>query len=169
LALLAEIMILVVIPAAYIAFLMPKPAPVLNQTFPLTNDEIKTAWPNLPTADMIAGNASSAPYLSVDPSCTLTYNVQNCTVLNIPNFFQGGLVPKSYHIWLQYNGTRWVEVPLAYLTTSNPPITPPEQQVGFLGTGLPTEYGILAVAAVVATLVIGTGFLMRRKSCRRVA
>ena len=37
------------------------------------------------------------------------------------------------------------------------------EQVGFLGTGLPTPYVIIAVIAIVATLTAGTTYLILHK------
>ena len=53
-ALLAEILILFVAPITYYALLVPKPTnSYVYQDFPLTNSQIKAAWPNLPTASQI--------------------------------------------------------------------------------------------------------------------
>jgi hypothetical protein len=68
--------------------------------------------------------------------------------------------PFTYVIWLQCNGT-WIRVPANYLATNNPPSIP--AQSSFLGTGLPTTYVILAVIATVATLTVGTTYLILHK------
>ena len=69
--------------------------------------------------------------------------------------------PFTYVIWLQYNGT-WIRVPANYLATNNPPSIPAAQS-SFLGTGLPTTYVILAVITTVATLTVGTTYLILHK------
>ncbi len=182
-ALLAEILILLIAPMAYCALLVPKnivAAP--DQTLPLTNSQIKAAWPNLPTAQEIVngsyGNGSYG-YGLIDSSMPTFDQVQNDTWISpvnaIPHNYPAGvfvtrLVPVEYHIWLQLNETTWVSPDSSYLaaTTNNPPYSLPSplyvtDQVGFLGTGLPTAYVIVAIIAIVATLAAGTTYLILHK------
>jgi len=144
LALAAEILILLIAPLTYFSLLPPKPKDDNMQEFPLTNDEIKDAWPNLPTTDEIRNGTYGYGYVPVD------HKVKNCTVVNGVNYFpilkgengtspfNGEPMPTTYNIWLQHNQSIWIQVPSAYLTTSNPPILPSERQTAFLGTCLPT-------------------------------
>ncbi len=180
-ALVAEILLLLIIPITYFALFAPKPPINLNQEFPLSNEEIKTAWPNLPTAQQIVNSGmyasfdtreyivspnsdSSHIYLTSKPhywdNTSIGFTIQNTTATNTPNFLFGGLNPRLYHIFLQFNDTVWVEIPQTYLTdTSHSPLLPSDQQEGFLGTGLPTIYAVIAVAVVAATTIAGLCYL----------
>ena len=159
----AEIVALLIAPMAYYALFPPKVDYGLMQTFPLTNSQIAASWPNLPTANQIA---QSGVYLTAGPGATSS--VKNCTVLNMPDFYHGGLIPVGYDIWLQYNGT-WLQVPNAYLATNNPPPVPPLRS-GFLGTGLPTIYVVLAIVVIVMTLATGVSYLnfQRKKNLAKL-
>lgn len=189
-ALAAEILLLLVIPITYFALFAPKPAINLNQEFPLSNEEIKTAWPNLPTAQQIVNSGmyacfdtreylvspnsdASHIYLTSKPhywdNASLSFAIQNTTSTNIPNFLFGGLTPRLYHIFLQFNDTVWVEVPQTYLTdTSHPPTLPSDQLQGFMGTGLPTSYAVFAFVVVVTTALACIGYFVsaRKKPSR---
>jgi hypothetical protein len=88
-------------------------------------------------------------------------SVKNCTVLNMPDYYHGGLVPVGYNIWLQYNGT-WLQVPNAYLATNNPPSVSPMCS-GFLGTNLPIAYVSAAVDVIAITTAAGTSYLLLTK------
>jgi hypothetical protein len=78
---------------------------------PLTNSEIETIYPNLPTANQL-WNGGNCAYLDTSNS----NNGPGLTVSNYtsdePNFLQGGVLKNVPHIWLQYNSTVWIEVPL---------------------------------------------------------
>ncbi len=186
-ALAAEILLLLIIPITYFALFAPKPPINLNQEFPLSNEEIKSAWPNLPTAQQIVNTGmyacfdtreylvspnsdASHIYLTSKPhywdNTSISFNIQNTTATNTPDFLFGGLTPRVYHIFLQFNDTVWVEVPQTYLTdTSHPPSLPLDQQHGFLGTGLPASYTVFAVVVVVATALACIGYVVStRKS-----
>ena len=152
-----EIVALLIAPMAYFALFPPTVNYGVGQTFPLSNSQIAASWPNLPTANQIA--QSGIGYVAAGPGAISS--VKNETVLNMPNYLHGGLVPIGYAIWLQYNGT-WIGVPNSYLTTNNPPLIPTLHS-GFLGTGLPTEYFTLTVIAIVATLAAGTTYLRMNK------
>jgi len=186
--LLAEIIALLLVPMAYYALLAPKSSGSysLMQSFPLTNSQIKAAWPNLPTAQQIMANAKAghgsamiiplnAYNVSSNSTATCiiltqksngvedTFKIENCTVMNEPDFKNGGVIPIAYEIWLPYNGTGWVEVSGNYLATSHPPSIPSQQQGGFLGTHLPTEYGIIAVTTTAVTAAASAGYVFLRR------
>jgi hypothetical protein len=182
-ALLAEILILLIAPMAYCALLLPKNIVVApDQTLPLTNSQIKAAWPNLPTAQEIVNRSygnSSYGYGLIDSSMPTFDQVKNYTWISpvnaIPHTYPSGmfvtrLVPVEFNIWLQLNDTTWVSPDSSYLaaTTNNPPYSLPSslyinEKGGFLGTGLPTEYVIIAVIAIVATSAAGTTYLRLNK------
>jgi len=154
--LLVEITVLLIAPMGYYALLVPKPTYGAEQTFPLTNSQIAASWPNLPSADQIV---KAGVY--VTPGTSEMISVKNCTVVNAISTL--GLIPVVYQIFLRYNGT-WIQVPYPDLATNHPPAIPTLQS-GFLGTGLPTVYVIIAVIAIVATFVMVTTYiLLRRKS-----
>jgi hypothetical protein len=143
------------------------------QTFPLTNSQIKAAWPNLPTAQQIIANAKAGSVIGGVPAIVdYVYgnvtHIENCTMLNLPNYLRGGVVRVVYDIFLLYNGTAniWVGVPSNYLATAHPPSIPSQQQGGFLGTHLPTEYGIVAVTVISVTAAASAGyvFLIRKRT-----
>jgi hypothetical protein len=174
--LLVEFIFLLIIPIAYCALLVPKQivaAP--DQTLPLTNSQIEAAWPNLPTAQEVVNGGKG--YSSIDSSMAGFDQVKNYTWISpvnaIPRTYPSGvlvtrLVPVEYFIWLKLNDTTWVSVDPPYLATNNPPYSLPSpaywtEQVGFLGTGLPTQYFIVATAALLTTLAIGAGYLLRKK------
>ncbi len=152
-------MALLIAPMTYYALFPPNANYGIMQTFPLTNSQIAASWPNLPAASQIV---QSGPYLTAGPGGISS--VKNCTVLNMPDYYHGGLIAVGYDIWLQYNGT-WVQVPNAYLATNNPPPVP-SMYSGFLGTNLPTEYGIVALVVIIATVAVGSAFLLKKKKSR---
>ena len=185
-ALLAEILILLIAPMAYCALFVPKNIVVTDQvlpdqTLPLTNRQIEAAWPNLPTAQEIVNG--SWGYSLIDSSMPDFDKVKNYTWISPVNAIQRNyppptpmfvtrLVPVEYFIYEKYNDTTWVSVDSQYLatTTNNPPYSLPSplyysytKEVGFLGTGLPTTYVILAVISIAATLLAGTTYLILRK------
>jgi hypothetical protein len=181
-ALIVEIVALLIVPMAYYALLVPKPEVALYQTFPLTDSQIRAAWPNLPSAqeivnngqyafyntkDYIVGSNSTANkiYLQTPPhwwdNSSVTIVIQNETETNIPNMLRGGIIPVGYHIYLQLNSTMWIEVPQTYLSTTHLPTIP--SVAGFLGTGLPIEYVIIAAIVIVASLIVGTTYLRLNK------
>ncbi len=180
-ALAAEILLLLVIPVTYYALFAPKPSINLNEEFPLSNEEINKAWPNLPTAQQIVNagmyacfdtreyivspnSDGSHIYISTKPhywdNTSASFTIQNTTAINTINLMSGGLIPRFYHIFLQFNDTVWVEVPQTYLTnTSHPPSLPSDQQ-GFLGTGLPTNYVGIALVIIIASALALTGYFV---------
>lgn len=162
-AVLVEIVALLIAPMAYFA-LFPPHVNYGYQTFPLSNSQIAASWPNLPTANQIV---QSAGYLGIGGAA---FPVKNYTQTGF--FIDGGfwlsawgppptVNPFTYVIWLQCNGT-WIRVPANYLATNNPPSIPAVQP-SFLGTGLPTTYAILVVISIVATLTVGTTYLILHK------
>ena len=187
--LLAEILILLVVPMACSALLIPKNVVVTDQvlpdrTLPLANSQIKAAWPNLPTAQQIVN--SSFGYSSIDSSMPGFDDVKNYTWISPVNAIQRNyisptpmfvtrLVPIEYFIYEKLNNTTWVSVDSQYLATStnNPPYSLPSplyysytKEVGFLGTGLPMAYVLVAVIAVAATVTTGTTYLILHKKKR---
>lgn len=106
----------------------------LGQKIPLTNEQIKATWPNLPTAKQLYENegglvidlrycgkqVSSMNDDLPDPDSPtvidMASNIVNCTT-SIPNFLHGGIMYNVPQIWLQYNNSIWIKVPLKYLTT----------------------------------------------------
>jgi len=185
-ALLAEILILLIIPMAYFAILVPKNIVVTDQvlpdqTLPLTKSQIEAAWPNLPSAQEIV-NAHWG-YSIIDSSMPGFNSVKNYTWISPVNAIQRNytsptpmfvtrLVPVEYFIYEKLNDTTWVSVDSQYLatTTNNPPYSLPSplyysytKEAGFLGTGLPTVYVILAVIAIAATVTTGVTYLILHK------
>ncbi len=184
--LLAEILILLIIPMAYCALFVPKNIVVTDQvlpdqTLPLTNSQIEAAWPNLSTAQEIVNG--SWGYSLIDSRMPSFDNVKNYTWISPVNAIQRNytsptpmfvtrLVPVEYFIYEKLNDTTWVSVDSQYLatTTNNPPYSLPSplyysytKEAGFLGTGLPTTYVIVAVIAVAATVTTGATYLILQK------
>jgi len=107
----------------------------MGQKIPLTNDQIKAKWPNLPTAKQLYENegglvidlrycgkqVSSMNEALPDPNSPtvidVTSTIVNCTT-TVADYLNGGLRVNSPQIWLQYNSSIWIQVPLKYLTTS---------------------------------------------------
>ncbi len=173
-ALALEILLLLIVPIAYYTLLAPKPQMGNMEKYPLTNEQIRASWPNLPTADEIIKNGivliipnltpDAVYYSNWDSNLTVQAaygSVMNATVLNMPNYLKGGLIPKGYEIWLQYND-EWIKVPNKYLTTDNPPMIPSEQ-ASFLGSGLPLEYIIIALLVIVTTAIVGINLIVRKR------
>ena len=175
--LLVEIVILIIIPIAYIALFVPKNIVITDrvlpdQTLPLTNSQINTAWPDLPTAQEIAnGSYSFGGYSIITSSMPTFKDVKNYTWISpvnaVPSKIPSGvfvtfvtrLVPVEYHVWLKLNDTTWICPDDYLLTTKSPPYSLPSplyysytQKVGFLGTGLPTAYVAIALIVMLATL-----------------
>jgi len=107
----------------------------LGQKVPLSNDQIKKMWPNLPTAKQIYGNegcvvidlrycgkqVSSMDESLPDPNSPTVFDVTstivNCTT-TVADYLNGGLRVNSPQIWLQYNSSIWIQVPSKYLQTT---------------------------------------------------
>jgi hypothetical protein len=104
---------------------------------PLTDSEIKARWPDLPTAQELYSNGfclvvdlrycgkqvSSMNDDLPDPDSPTVIDIEsmivNCT-MNIPNFLHGGIMRDVPIIWLQYDNTTWIQVPMNILGyTSN--------------------------------------------------
>ena len=79
-----EIVALLVAPMAYFALFPPAVNYGVGQTFPLSNSQIATSWPNLPTANQVA----SVPHVVAGPGAISS--VINATVLNMPDYYHGG-------------------------------------------------------------------------------
>lgn len=179
-------MLLLVAPLAYFEFLAPKPGTNLSQeTYPLTERQIKAAWPNLPTAEQIVksgvygyydtndyivspNSTADKIYLQTPPhwwdNYSITLIIQNETETNLPaamGNYPHGLIPITYQIYLEINSTIWIQVPQTYLAnTSHPPVALSETNNGFLGTNMPTIYGVAAITIVSATVVLGACYLV---------
>jgi len=185
--LLVEIVILIVIPIAYIALFVPKNIVITDQvlpdqTLPLTNSQINTAWPNLPTTqEIVNGSYSFGGYSTITSSMPTFNDVKNYTWISpvnaVPSKIPSGvlatkLVPIEYHVWLKLNDTTWICPDDYLLTTKSPPYSLPSplyysytQKVGFLGTGLPTAYIAIALIVMLTTLAVWiTYFVHRRKA-----
>lgn len=94
---------------------------------PLSDSEIKARWPDLPTAEEL-WNSEFKYFIDtrsfgkqvVDPQLTkgvpliemeIEYEVMNYTA-DVPNFLTGELMLDVPHIWLQYDETVWIQVPI---------------------------------------------------------
>lgn len=170
--LIAEIVVLLIAPIAYSVLLLPRIAgPPFRASsnawgtsgmppvgLPLTDSQIKAAWPHLPTAQEVVDSNYG--------SLRAYYQPQNETVLAISDAY--GAPPGAYvcyNIWLQINSTTWIQVPYNYLATSNPPYPQYVQarSNGFLGTGLSTSYVVIAITVVIATLLAGAIYVLHKK------
>ena len=163
--LIAELIAFLIAPLTFSALLLPKsvagppfPAstiPNSGDELPLTNSQIKAAWPHLPTAQQIPD--SDHPLTTSEPQ-------QNETAFGLGSVDGGPSESVVYEIWLQLNNTTWIMVPVNYLATSNPPYPQYIQahSTGFLGTDLSTTYVAGAFAAIIATLA-GMAYLLHRK------
>jgi hypothetical protein len=134
----------------------------------VTQSGSQGAYSVIDTSSWIVENKSDASHVyltkrSPYDSTSISYTIENCTETNIPNYFAGGLVPRIYHVWLQYNNTVWIEEPISLLASTNNPPQIPSLRSGFLGTGLPTGYVITAVSLVLVTLAAGTIFFVLHK------
>ena len=180
--LLAEIICLLIVPMASYAFLVPKSLVVRpDQTLPLTDSQIKAAWPNLPTAQQIFEKGDCSIVSSNTPAFNDVNNhtwispvnaIPHATPPQSDHVFFTKLIPVEYFIWLQLNSTTWVCPGPEYLTTNNPPyvLSSPyyTEQVGFLGTGLSPTYVIAVIIVIIATLAIGTGYLVHKRALQKL-
>ncbi len=159
-----EIVALLIAPIAYFA-LFPPHVTYQWETIPLSNSQIAASWPNLPTANQIISSGTvpvGGPAFPVNNSTQIGFIDGGFDGGNVPNLeYTPTGIPILYHIWLNYNGT-WIQVPSTYLATDNPPLIPTLHS-GFLGNGLPTEYVIIAIIAIVATSATGTAYLRLKK------
>jgi hypothetical protein len=185
-AVLAEILILLVAPITYYALLVPKPSNLyVQQEYPLTNSQIRAAWPSLPTAQEIvnsgvygfintadytidSNSTATQIYLTSKPhwwdNSSVTLKIENETLTNVPNMLHGGLTPRYYQIYLQLNNTIWINIPENDLTNPvHQPSLPSVRNSGFSRTGLPTSYVVIAVTTVVVTLLAGIGYLLYKR------
>lgn len=109
----------------------------LGQKIPLTNSQIQTVWPNLPTAQELykegcividlrycGKQASSMKDNLPEPNSPTIIDIEsmivNCTV-DIPDYLHGGIIRNYPKIWLQYNSSIWISVPYKYLKTDTQP------------------------------------------------
>jgi len=108
----------------------------LGQKIPLTDSEINARWPDLPTAQEIYNNGclvidlrycgkqvSSMNDGLPDPDSPKVIDIEliivNCT-MDIPDYLHGGIMLDVPQIWLQYDNTTWIQVPMNTLGyTSN--------------------------------------------------
>jgi len=106
------------------------------QKVPLTDSEIKARWPDLPTAQELYSKGfclvvdlrycgkqvSSMNDDLPDPDSPIVVDIEsmivNCT-MDIPDLLHGGILLDVPHIWLQYDNTTWVQVPMNILGYSS--------------------------------------------------
>ena len=165
-----EIVALLIAPLTYLALFPPHVNYSMDQTFPLTNSQIKSAWPNLPTAKEIENNEKSggAEYSEVVNNSLTGSGIVNCTLLNSPALMGPvAFTPKIYDIYVYAGNASWIAVPETYLATNHPPSMPSSQE-GFFNTGLSSDYVFIAVMAIVATSAIGITYLRLNRK-KRVA
>jgi hypothetical protein len=179
----AEIIVLLVTPLAYFALLAPKPDIHGYDKYPLTNAQIRESWPDLPSAQEIiksgfysGRDTSHSILLPNSTESTFYYQsipnwwqnasemgimvIENCTETNIPGTM-GHQIPVFYHIYLQTSNISWIAVPQNYLTnSSHPPKIPPDNNNGFLGTNMPTTYGLAAITIISITVTVGLCYLV---------
>ena len=182
LTLAVEIIGLLILPMAFYALIVPKNEIVRpDQTLPLTDSQIKAAWPNLPTAQEIFKKGgcsivnSNTPAFSDVKNHTWVSPVNAIPRASLPpstHVFITRLVPVEYFIWLQLNSTTWVSPSPEYLSTNNPPYVLSSlyqtEQVGFLGTGLSTEYIFIVIAVIAATFAFGLHSFRRKKQLSKM-
>jgi hypothetical protein len=170
--LIAEILLLLVAPIIYSTLLIPKAmteppfhaSTFMTQAFPLTNSQIRASWPDLPTAQEIVDSNSS--YGLITASMVTFTQVKNGTVFALSDALLGPHGSwMTYNIWLMLNSTEWIQVPNQYLSTSNPPYPQyiQSQSKGFIGTGLPTTYIVIAIAVIIVTLLAAMTYLLHKK------
>lgn len=114
----------------------------LGEKIPLSNEEIESRWPNLPTAKQLYENGgglvidlrycgkqvASMNESLPDPKSPTVYDVtsiiENCTTTSV-DYHLGGLNVNTQRVWLQYNSSIWIQVPKSYFqqTTSAKTIT----------------------------------------------
>jgi hypothetical protein len=176
---LVEIIALLIAPIAYYAIFVPKQyiaGP--DQTLPLTDEQIRAAWPNLPTAQQIVN--SKTIYVAVDSSMPTYSQVRNYTWVSPVNAiprdypqegFVTRLVPVEYNIWVPLDNTTYVSVGSSYLSTDNPPYDVAAflqvEPAGFLGTGLPVTYALAAIVIILVTLTAGLGYLLHKRNLKK--
>jgi hypothetical protein len=96
----------------------------------LTNSEIKANWPNLPTAkeiwDTYWGKPPGVWYVNTaEASKAALDSIANYTS-NEPDYLNGGISHNENHIWLQYNSTIWIQVPMFLVKTPTQPTPEPQ-------------------------------------------
>ena len=167
-AVLAEILLLLLAPITYYALLVPKASYGFNQEFPLTNSQIKAAWPNLPTVQQLVNDQNIVLVGGLAYDKIVNYTVVN-PLLIFSDFNDSSYsVPNPlYYIYLYYSNSTtgaggWVLVPQTYLATNHPPQIP-SPDAGFLGTKLSTSYVTIATIATLVTLLAGIGYLLHKK------
>ena len=95
---------------------------------PLTDSQIKANWPNLPTAkeiwDTYWGKSVGIWYVNTAEASKATMaSIANYTS-NEPDYLNGGISYNENHIWLQYNNTIWIQVPMFLVKTPTPTDSP---------------------------------------------
>jgi hypothetical protein len=105
----------------------PEDEVAVFEKVPLSDSEIKARWPDLPTAEELWNSefkyfidTKSFGKQVVDPQLTkgvpviemeIEYEIMNYTA-DVPNFLTGDLMLNVPHIWLQYDETVWIQVPI---------------------------------------------------------
>ncbi len=144
-----EIFVLLVAPITYLALLGPTVVYTEGKIMPLTEEQIKTSWPNLPTGDEIKSSGVQYNFFN-------SYsNIENCARINM--FANMGIMhlPIRYSVYVPDSSGCWIEVPDQFLATENPPVIQPD---GFMGTYLPLSYGV--IVSIIIGLTIGIGVLL---------
>ncbi len=176
---LSEVILLLATPLAYFTLLAPESESIPRGSYPLSDNQIRESWPNLPSAQeyvdsgdytsidtkgwiVLPNSTANKIYLQSPPrywdNCTGTRVIENATEINVPSSLSS--IPRYYRIYLQLNETIWVLVPQPdLLDTVNPPKLPQESD-GFLGTNMPQGYGYAAVATIALTIASGGAFLV---------
>jgi hypothetical protein len=150
---LVEVIALLIGPLTYLAFLGPNLVYSEGKQLELTNDQIKKAWPNLPTGDEIKNSGAQYNFFN-------SYShVQNCTNINMYVNACVARPPLAYCIYVKDSTGYMIQVPDQYLATENPPEIQPD---GFMGTYLPTTYVVGASMVLLLTVAIGV-FIVSRK------
>ena len=127
-AVLAEILLLLIAPITYYALLVPKSSYGFNQEFPLTNSQIKAAWPNLPTAQELMNNQNLSPVGGLAYDKIVNYTVVN-PFLIFTGFNDSSLPNPMYYIYVYYSNSTtgaagWLLIPQTDLATNHPPQIP---------------------------------------------
>lgn len=165
-AVLAEILLLLIAPITYYALLVPKSSYGFNQEFPLTNSQIKAAWPNLPTAQELMNNQNLSPVGGLAYDKIVNYTVVN-PFLIFTGFNDSSLPNPMYYIYVYYSNSTtgaagWLLIPQTDLATNHPPQIP-SPEAGFLGTHLSITYVAIATAVIIVTLLASMTYLLHKK------
>lgn len=134
---------------------------------PLTNVQINAAWPNLPTAQQL-WNSTTKCWIDTDQEGANAGPIENCTYNVLSSLGDQGYEPNVPSIWLQYNTSVWIQIPVNLLqdTTQVPTYqrqqAPSPQQTETWALGLYTNPSQIAgssvVGGAVSTAIWGNNF-----------